>query len=154
MSDVQAYTNKWLARVEAAIIRRLQFLGEKCLTEARTNHTYTDQTGNLTSSMGYIVVANGSIVDTAGFNQGVKSISSGTGTKYGGDGSQIGKSLAESLALNYRTGYALIVVAGMSYAAYVESKGFNVLTSAEQLADKQLPVMLAALKRNIDKMAS
>lgn len=141
-----------MKRVETAIIRRLQFLGEKCLIECRTNKTYTDQTGNLTSSMGYVIIANGKLVETTGFNQAVISISGGTGTAHGSNGGSIGEQLAKEVAARFTTGFALIVVAGMNYAAHVESRGYNVLASAELLAEKELPKMMKALARNIDKM--
>lgn len=138
--------------IEAAIIRRLQFLGEKCLIECRTNKSYQDQTGNLTSSMGYVVVANGMIVQSHGFNQGVQSLSGNSGTAVGKSGMATGQALAKEVAQEFRTGYALIVVAGMNYAAAVEAKGYNVLTSAELLAEKEMPRMMKALSQNIEKM--
>ena len=41
----------------------------------------------------------------------------------------------------------------MSYASYVEKNGKDVLTSAEQLAERELPKMLEELKSNIIKAA-
>jgi len=128
-----------MQKIHEAIIQRLQFLGEKCLTEARTNKTYTDQTGNLTSSIGYVILYEGRQIFTNGFEGE-------------GEGSGKGRQLANDLFKNYGTGYALIVVAGMNYAAHVEARGYNVLASAEQLAEKELPKMLKALSRNIEKM--
>lgn len=151
-ADIDKELRRRALKIETAIIRRLQFLGEKCLIECRTNKTYTDQTGNLTSSMGYVVVANGRIVETHGFNQSVVSLSGNKGTAIGKDGGAEGEGLANEMALRFRTGFALIVVAGMNYAAHVEARGYNVLTTAEMLAEKELPKMLAALRRNIGKM--
>ena len=56
------------------------------------------------------------------------------------------------IAAKYPKGYVLVVVAGMNYAVYVESKGRDVLTSAEKLAETELPKMLRQLKDNIRKM--
>jgi len=42
-------------------------------------------------------------------------------------------------------------VAGMNYAIYLEAKGRDVLTSAEQLAQQELPRMLSELVSNINK---
>lgn len=137
-AQVEAMIQQRTKRIEVAIVRRLKYLGEKCLIECRSNHTYTDRTGNLTNSMGYIILADGANVDTDGFDSG--------------EGGAAGKQVAESAASKYPSGFVLIVVAGMNYAAYVESKGYNVLTSAEQLAQEQLPKMLSSLKSNIDKM--
>jgi hypothetical protein len=54
-----------------------------------------------------------------------------------------------SLAGNYPKGYVLIVVAGMNYATYVEAKGYNVLSTAEHLAQVEFPRMIAELKSDI-----
>ena len=43
-------------------------------------------------------------------------------------------------------GFVLIVVAGMHYAKYVEAKGLNVLTSAQLLAEEQVPIILNKLR--------
>ncbi len=43
-------------------------------------------------------------------------------------------------------GYVLIVVAGMHYAKYVEAMGYNVLTSAQLLAERQAPIILNQLR--------
>ncbi len=148
-AEIERELQKRAMRIETAIIRRLQFLGEKCLIECRTNKTYMDQTGNLTSSMGYLIVANGRILDVKGFNQ---SLVGSRGTAYNNEGSGRGESLAKEAAAKYSSGYALIVVAGMEYAAYVESRGYNVLSSAELLAERELPKMIKALHVNIGKM--
>ena len=50
-------------------------------------------------------------------------------------------------------GVALVVVAGMNYAAYVEARGKNVLSSAEHLAERELPRMLEKLITNIKRAA-
>lgn len=138
MSDIARLMEKKRVNIESAIIRRLQYLGEQCVNEARTNGDYTDRTGNLRSSVGYVVVARGQIV-----NRNFASSS-------GGEGVAAGTELAESLAAQHTTGYALIVVAGMSYALYVEAKFHrNVLSSAESYAEQKLPIMMAQLKGKI-----
>lgn len=52
-----------------------------------------------------------------------------------------GQTIAEKVGKETK-GVALVVVAGMNYAAYVEAKGYNVLSSAEHLAERELPRML------------
>jgi hypothetical protein len=136
MNDVKRRLQDGIDTIEKAIIQRLMYLGERCLIECRTHHTYTDQTGNLTASMGYIVVANGRIITESPFSGGQ-------------EGSKKGEALASELALKHPTGFVLYVVAGMNYAAYVEAKGYNVLTTSEQLAERELPRMLKALTKNI-----
>lgn len=142
--------------INEAIINRLRLLGEKCLTEARNGRGYTDQTGNLTSSIGYVIVDHGAIVKTSGFKKPTTASADNTGKKNktidGKTGINTGKDLANELAKTASNkGYVLIVVAGMNYASYVESKGSNVLASAELLAERELPGMLRRLKRNTSK---
>lgn len=102
-------------------MRRLQYIGEEAINTARTSRRYLDQTGNLTSSIGYVILRRGSIVNKAGFDK----------TKEGDEGVRQGEGLATSLAKDYPHDFALIVVAGMDYAAYVEAKGLGGMTAAE-----------------------
>ena len=108
-------------RQERAILKRLKEIGEEAINTARTSRRYLDQTGNLTSSIGYVILRRGSIVNKAGFDK----------VKKGDEGVRQGESLATSLAKDYPHDFALIVVAGMDYAAYVEAKGLGGMTAAE-----------------------
>lgn len=138
--EIDAFLRSELERIHELTVRMLCFLGEKCVVEARSNGQYVDQTGNLRSSIGYVVVYNGQIIDVSDFNP----------VKQGADGAKEGRALAEKLARNYKRGYALIVVAGMNYAAYVEAmEGKVVLTSAELFAKAELPAMVKKLKIQI-----
>lgn len=137
-ADVAKYLEQKRALIEKAIIRNLQYLGEQCVNQARTNGDYTDRTGNLRSSVGYVVVAGGEIVDR-NFQK-----------SKGDTGLSVGSELAERLAQQYESGYALIVVAGMNYALYLEAKHHrDVLTSAELFAQQKLPLMMAKLGKKI-----
>lgn len=137
--SIQKMMEERVAMIRTAVVDRLKILGEMCVIEARTNKTYMDQTGNLTSSMGYIVVDHGKVVQQAGF-QGTQK------------GMITGKSIANSLANKHPNAFALYVVAGMNYAAYVEARGYNVLASAELVAEKELPKMMKQLIDGINKM--
>lgn len=46
-------------------------------------------------------------------------------------------------------GWALIVVAGINYALVIESRGLDVLTSAEQLAKSELSGLLKQLSADV-----
>lgn len=118
---LEADMQQFKQRQERAILRRLKKIGEEAINTARTSRRYLDQTGNLTSSIGYVVLRRGSLVKMAGFDK----------TKEGDEGVRQGKSLATSLAKDYPHDFALIVVAGMDYAAYVEAKGLGGMTAAE-----------------------
>ncbi len=132
-SDVKKAYDNFVDGVKKQQIKRLQYLGEICLNEARMNGNYQDQTGNLRSSIGYTVFVDGVAVHSM-FEQ----------TKEGSQGVRAGEVLANRVGKG-TTGVCLVVTAGMDYALYVESKGYNVLSSAEHLAERELPRMLENL---------
>ena len=132
-----ASMDRQVQRMYQMLIRELLYIGERCVNKAREAGNYTDQTGNLRSSVGYVVTHDGHIVGSGGFQQ-VKEGQQGTGE---------GRNFAEALAQRYPNGIVLLVVAGMNYAAYVAHRGRDVLASAELTADQ----LLAELKRDIEK---
>ena len=144
--DVRKRFDVFLNEIEKKQIARLQRLGEMCLVEARTNKGYMMQTGALLSSTGYEVFVDGVAIhsqfDAA---SGAESNAAETGIKSG-------QSIAKTIGKGTK-GIALVVVAGMNYAAYVEAKGYNVLSSAEHLAERELPRMLEKLISNIKRAA-
>lgn len=112
------------------MIEVLQYEGEAFVNRARTNNTYWDETGNLRSSIGYVIVFNGIVVD-----QNFKLSGSGSDKE---TGKLEAMNLASDLAGKYNRGWVLIGIAGMDYAAAVESRGFDVITnSANQVDIKQ-----------------
>ncbi len=124
------------AKVRQVLINTLFYVGESCIREARDHGKYTDRTGNLRSSIGYSVVEDGvTLRDSA-----PQSFSGPEGS--GAQGAENGKSFLETVKSSHNKGLVLIVTAGMNYAVYVEARGYNVLTSAELLADKLVPQLL------------
>jgi hypothetical protein len=134
--ETDRYLAKRLELINRAIAYNLCFVAEQVLNAARSTQSYKDQTGNLRSSTGYVVVQDGRIIQESSFEV----------VKDGKDGTVNGKEFAEQLVREFPTGYALIVVAGMNYASYVTDKGYDVLDSAELLARKLVPQMLKRLK--------
>lgn len=63
-SDVEKVYDNFVDGVKRQQIKRLQYLGEICLNEARMNGNYQYQTGNLRSSIGYTVFVDGVAVHT------------------------------------------------------------------------------------------
>ena len=104
------------------------------LNAARSSKDYKDQTGNLRSSLGYVVAVDGRVADISSFEV----------VKKGQEGAKTGADYARKLARKYPKGIVLIVCAGMNYAAYVNSKR-DVADSAELLADRLVPKMLKQL---------
>lgn len=144
--DVRKRFDAFLNEIEKKQIARLQRLGEMCLVEARTNKGYMMQTGALLSSTGYEVFVDGVAIHSQ-FDA-----ASGAESNAAEMGIKSGQSIAESIGKGTK-GIALVVVAGMNYAAYVEAKGYNVLSSAEHLAERELPRMLEKLISNIKRAA-
>lgn len=137
-SESDTYIDKWIERKTKAIINILQYVGERCLTAARESGSYTDRTGNLRSSIGYAIVIDGKIFDKSNFKI----------VKNGNDGAEDGIRFLRKIAGQFTDGIALIVVAGMNYAAYVSARGYDVIDSAELLADKLVPQLLKQLGFN------
>jgi hypothetical protein len=124
------------SRVEEAVIQRLQFIGEKFLSNARINADFIDRTGNLRSSIGYVIIKNG--LQQSG--------SDWIMIRQGKEGIVAGKRIIDELSRKYPTGIILICVAGMEYAAAVESKGYDVITSSAFLAENDFKKMISGIK--------
>ena len=106
------------AQIEAKLIR----VGNKFVADARQKADFTDRTGNLRSSIGFIVLKDGKQI-AADFER------SAIGTdKATGEVTAVG--LANQVGAKFKNGYCLVVVAGMEYAAAVEMRGRDVLTGS------------------------
>lgn len=126
--DVQRALQQKLQRVDAAIVSRMTFVGERFVRRAREKGEYKDQTGNLRSSICYIVLKDG--------------------FRRAGVVSPQSQQLITELTSKYMDGYVLIVVAGMNYAAAVESRGKDVLTGSSKKAKAELDKAFKELKKN------
>lgn len=130
-------------QINLAILTQLRFLGEKCVNHARQIDKkigFEDQSGNLRSSIGYVIYLNGKPIGE-NFEK----------VKGGDEGIEKGRKLAKEVAGKYPRGFLLVVVAGMEYALYVEANNRDVLTSAEHLAEKELPGMLKQIDDKIKR---
>lgn len=107
----------------------LQYHGEVFVNKARSNRTYDDDTGNLRSSIGYIILYDGKII-----RRNFRNSQKGTGR--GSDGQDLALNTANEVAQNYPNGWVLIGVAGMNYAAAVEALGYDVITGAEPKSEE------------------
>lgn len=111
------------------MLRILSRAGEIAVNEAKLQGNYENHTHNLRNSIGYGVYYNGVPM----------------GAQFGVN-TERSRAVAEQAVQGTR-GYALVVVAGMQYALYVESKGYDVLTRAEQLSERIVPYLLNQLKQ-------
>lgn len=136
-NDLHAVAREQIERIHKAVLYNLAYIGETAVKTARENGSYTDRTGNLRSSTGYVLIYNGQILQQGGF----------AAVKQGANGSNTGEQFAKSLVKQYPLGYALVVVAGMEYAGYVSAKGYDVLDSAELIAEQLANRLLAKLAK-------
>ena len=114
--QVQSVLADFKKKQDDKILKVLQFKGEEFVNKARLSGNYTDRTGNLRSSVGYIILLDGKVVHR--------------NFKGKAAGKEQGERVAHEVSLSYPKGYVLIGVAGMNYAAYVEAKGFDVITGS------------------------
>ncbi|HEV8079558.1 MAG TPA: hypothetical protein VGP43_02515 [Chitinophagaceae bacterium] len=153
--EIENLLKQKVAEIENEIIDRLIFIGETFVNNAR-NKTFDqnyidainslayakgerraiieeatpgfkDHTQNLRSSIGYLILKNGEPVFNA-FEGGSP------------EGKAIGLRIATeaSKKFGHTKGIVLIVVAGMSYSSYVESKGYDVITGSSIIAENDL----------------
>ena len=108
--------DRFVLSIEQRIISTLAMVGESFANDAKKFGSYTDHTGNLRSSVGYIVARDGSIL-----------VGKFEGTS---EGKAQGQKIAEDVLRENPKGFVLIGIAGMEYAAAVESKGKDVITGS------------------------
>jgi hypothetical protein len=140
IDSVRGRFDAFLEVVEDEQIKALQYLGEMCVAHARSipkEQGFQDRTGNLRGSIGYVVFVDGVAIHSL-YKDGASI------------GAKKGEALAKSVGAQ-KEGICLVVTAGMNYALYVESRGRDVVTSAELLAKQELPRMLEQLKNDINE---
>lgn len=123
-------------RIDKAVLTMLQRVGENFVRNARENANYKDRTGNLRSSKGYVILHNGEQIYQ----------------NFGGakkEGIDKAKEVAEESKRKFNSGYVLICVAGMEYAAAVESKGYDVISASSIIAEQDLKNAILQLKNKI-----
>lgn len=135
--DIRKIVEDRKRKIDAALLSRLQFVGEQFVKNARERANFQDRTGNLRSSIGYVVLKNG--LQKAG--------SDWLQVKAGKEGVKAGQDLIGEISRKYPTGYVLIGVAGMDYAAAVESKGYDVISNSAGEAASSLKTALKKLSQ-------
>lgn len=135
MQEIDDYIEQQMKRITDALVYNLKYVGEQCLNAARQSQAYRDQTGNLRSSVGYVLAMDGKIIEQSTFEV----------VKNGAAGARSGIQYAKEVVRQFPEGIVLVVVAGMNYASHVSAKGYDVLDSSELLAEKLVPQMLRKL---------
>lgn len=128
VNQIKQVLSDYVDSADSQVLESLKFLGEEFVNKARLTNTYLDDTGNLRSSIGYIILLNGD-VKFSGFK---KQAGSGDGDL----GKLEGLTFAYEVAQQYQEGFVLIGVAGMKYAAYLEAKNFDVITGSAPTAEE------------------
>ncbi len=143
MRKLRDTLNRKVTEIRDDLIQMLCYIGEECVKVARENGSYSDITGNLRSSIGYVVLYDGQVVQES---EG-KMYKGRKGN--GAAGVPAAQSLLSKLKAQFPWGLVLIVCAGMKYAAYVESvRGKDVLTSAELRSDQLVKSLLGKLTKS------
>ena len=135
--DVERWFDHFQDRAEEKIFKLLSAGGEKFVEIARKKGSYHDQTGNLRSSIGYIIAIDGEIV-SENFEESEKGSDKNTGKVKG-------RQVAEDISLSYPNGYIIVGVAGMDYAAAVEARGHEVVTGANTQCNEYLKKALQSV---------
>lgn len=114
--DIDRRIDRFKVNIEQRIIWTLAMAGEKFVNDARSTQTYQDQTGNLRSSIGYIIARDGNIIQ-----ENIKGKAEGVAQA---------RKIANEVLRENKKGFILIGFAGMEYAAAVEAKGYDVITGS------------------------
>jgi len=112
--DIDDTFDGWFLSIEDKIFEILKYAGEQFVNAARNLRTYLDQTGNLRSSIGFVIALDGKIKEEniTGDSVGVAAA----------------KETVQEVLSDNDNGFVLIGVAGMQYAGFVESRGFDVIS--------------------------
>ena len=126
------------------------YLGEQAVTKIRDrsgSDSWYDQTGNLRSSIGYMVLNDGRKLIESAFK--IVAGPNATQESNGTQGAEKGRRYLEELSKSYSDSYALCVVAGMDYASYVESMdNKDVLASTKLWVDS---VFEGFIKKSVER---
>lgn len=148
MSEINSYLQGKVKMLDELMIRNLNFLGMECVNLAKSLDTYTDRTGNLRNSIGYIIVKHGNVI-SSNFEAGQR------GSEFDSKevpGERVGENFAKEIAKNFQVGYALIVVAGMEYASYIEDvKHLDVIAPAKSLANVRIKQVAQSIVNSMRK---
>lgn len=171
--DIKKLAAARAERIIQAAINELDFVGLHFIKDVRDGGTYTDRTGNLRSSTGYVILRDGKQLVEGGFElvigpeRGLTEKQKASLAQFSGataeilkndlqkqiaDGAEKGRQFVDEMATQFPTGLVIIGVAGMDYAAAVESRGYDVITSGSLKAADSLKKGLEALKKQVAEL--
>lgn len=131
VADLQKQIREYQKEARKACIASYKAIGSSFVTDARQNADFQDHTGNLRSSIVFLLKVDGKIRirDYEVSQRGTDRITGMT------EGLRFAESVAKETP---NEGIVMIVTVGMDYAASVESKGRNVITGSSQTTKKLL----------------
>ncbi|MDR2009944.1 MAG: hypothetical protein LBQ22_05635 [Bacteroidales bacterium] len=138
--DFTKVKEAFLEKINGRVIKAFALSCKEAVNYAKENKGYTVQSGALSASTGFQLYQDGNLIeeyfetDPIGKEEGEKGLSTG-------------KKVASASAAELDAPIVAVIVAGMPYAIYVESKGKDVLTGATL----QLPSILS---KNLETMFS
>lgn len=137
-ADLQKQMDEIISRIVRVTKNELNQLGLEMLRNARMKTAaqggFNDQTGNLRSSIGFILMYDGEVLHDD-FQASAKGTDRATGV-------QKAKDTAEEIAAEKPEGWAIILVAAMEYATWVEAKNKDVITGSTLNANTKLQTAL------------
>jgi len=144
--DIDEFLRRAARLIRDYMLRAMTKLGEESIARVRDRgpvESWTDHTGNLRSSVGYSV-----------YDHGVKYMQSSFSTVLSGSkGRSEGMRMVSELAQEYSNVFALVVVAAMDYAGYVEAvNGKDVLESTRIWAQSVVEERLNRAKEEAVKV--
>src|SRR5690606_3404962 len=136
--DISRVVGERLVNMEQVIVDRFINIGLQFVRDARIKADFKDRTGNLRSSIGFLVLKDGKVV-----REDFEQSNAGTDKKTGiNRGLEFAQQIPE-----LEKGVSLVVVAGMQYAVYVEAMGYDVLTGSSLEAENNLREAITFLER-------
>lgn len=118
--------------IEAEVVKHLSAVLHRAIELVRTkmlDKAYEDHTGNLNSSTGFIIYKDGRVVHQD-FRLSDKGTDRQTGLQTG-----LNEALSE---LRETSGWGVVMVSGMEYASWVQSRGYEVVLGAAKNLDAAL----------------
>ena len=146
---MQRYFHDVMDELIRQICLQLNYLGQECVKRIRIRKdNWVDQTGNLRSSIAAAVYTKAQGKVTTSVQSIVKPEGKGAESKTKAE------EFINSLARQYSNTYALVVVAAMEYAGYVENRpNKDVLNECRLWAEKQVDGYLNdAIENTVAKM--
>ena len=136
--EVRRRCDRFMQAVELQHLTGLTRIGENFVTNSRLRGSYQDRTANLRNSTGYTIIINGE----------VRSMTS----QMGEGGTKANEHMKSIVSRKRQAGITSIIgVAGMEYAADVESRGYDVITSSTETALQEQQVMMQNIRKRMSK---